>query len=154
MVQNLKKKQFFVSRMTRIWWILNRALKILKNCTFISPFRAKYITFDLKKERGAIFHDTEEPSKFWRKTDLWHDMKNYMKNLANFHQNTWKCQNWYFYIILLSKVENAWGINFQTSLCNDNEKWWNIWRGTNLLFQNWQNRFDEFWLENSKVSKV
>ena len=28
---------------------------------------------------------------------------NGMRNLANFHQNTWKCQNWYFYEILFSK---------------------------------------------------
>ena len=29
------------------------------------------------------------------------------KNLANFDQNTRKCQNWYFHGILLSKVENV-----------------------------------------------
>ena len=28
--------------------------------TFISPFCAKYITFDLKKYRGVIYHDTKE----------------------------------------------------------------------------------------------
>ena len=30
-----------------------------------------------------------------------------IRNLANFHQNTWKCQNWDFDGFLLSKVENA-----------------------------------------------
>ena len=30
-----------------------------------------------------------------------------MRSLANFHQSTWKWQNWYFDGILLSKVENA-----------------------------------------------
>ena len=35
------------------------------------------------------------------------DFKNDMRNLANFHQNTRKCQNWYFHGILLSKVKNA-----------------------------------------------
>ena len=34
-------------------------------------------------------------------------LENDMSNLANFHQNTLKCQNWYFHGILLSKVENA-----------------------------------------------
>ena len=29
-----------------------------------------------------------------------------MRNLANFHQSTQKCQNWDFDGILLSKVEN------------------------------------------------
>ena len=28
--------------------------------TFIGPFCAKYITFDLKKYRGVIYHDTKE----------------------------------------------------------------------------------------------
>ena len=31
----------------------------------------KYITFDLKKYRGVIFHDNEESCKIWRKIDLW-----------------------------------------------------------------------------------
>ena len=35
-------------------------------------------------------------------------LKNDMRNLANFHQSTWKCQNWDFDGILLSKVENVW----------------------------------------------
>ena len=34
-------------------------------------------------------------------------LENYMSNLANFHQNTQKCQNWDFDGILLSKVENV-----------------------------------------------
>ena len=29
-------------------------------------------------------------------------------NLAHFHQSTWKCQNWNFDRILLSKVEKVW----------------------------------------------
>ena len=34
-------------------------------------------------------------------------LENDMSNLANFHQNTQKCQNWDFDGILLSKVENV-----------------------------------------------
>ena len=34
-------------------------------------FCAKYVTFDLKKPKGVIFHGTEEWCKIWRKTDLW-----------------------------------------------------------------------------------
>ena len=33
-------------------------------------------------------------------------LENDMKNLANFHQSTQKCQNWDFDGILLFKVEN------------------------------------------------
>ena len=41
-----------------------------------------------------------------RKTNLW--FENNMRNLANFHQSTWKSQNWEVDGILLSKVENIW----------------------------------------------
>ena len=44
-------------------------------------------------------------AKFERKLTC--DLKNDMKNLANFHQSTRKSQNWDFEEILLSKVENA-----------------------------------------------
>ena len=37
---------------------------------------------------------------------------------------------------------------------NGAEEWWKIWRGIDLSFQNWLKEFDEFWLENSKVSKI
>ena len=33
-------------------------------------------------------------------------LKNDMKNLANFHQSTQKCQNWDLDWVFLSKVEN------------------------------------------------
>ena len=55
-----KKIWFVVSKMTIIWWILTWALEILKISTLIGSFCAKYITFDLKKYRGVIFHNTEE----------------------------------------------------------------------------------------------
>ena len=34
-------------------------------------------------------------------------LKNVVRNLANFHQSTRKCQNWNFDGIVLSKVENV-----------------------------------------------
>ena len=34
-------------------------------------------------------------------------LENDMRNLANFLQNIWECQNWDFRGILFSKVENA-----------------------------------------------
>ena len=69
-MQNLKKNWFVVSKMRRSWWILTWALEILKISTFIGSFCAKYITSNLKKYIGVIFHDTEEWCKIWRKTDL------------------------------------------------------------------------------------
>ena len=70
-MQNLKNNWFVVSKMRRIWWVLTWALKIFKICTLICSFCAKYVTFNLKRYRGVIFHDTEEWCKIWRKTNLW-----------------------------------------------------------------------------------
>ena len=55
-----EKNWFIVSKMTRIWGILTCTLKIFKISTLIGSFCAKYITFELKKDRGVILHDTEE----------------------------------------------------------------------------------------------
>ena len=39
-------------------------------------------------------------------------------------------------------------------MCHGNEEWCEIWRGIDLLVQNWFEEFDEFWPEHSKISKV
>ena len=70
-VQNLKRNLFFVSKMTRIWWILIRALKSLKHLHFDWSLLCKVYNVWPKKVQRSIFHDTEESCKIWRKTDLW-----------------------------------------------------------------------------------
>ena len=39
-------------------------------------------------------------------------------------------------------------------ICHDNEELHKIWRGTDLPFQSWDEKFDEFWPEPLKVSKI
>ena len=46
-------------------------MKVSKFWVLIGSFCAKYITFDIKKYRDVIFHDTEVWCNIWRKTDLW-----------------------------------------------------------------------------------
>ena len=46
---------------------------------------------------------------------LTYGLENDMRNMANFHQSTWKWQNWEFDRILSSKVENVWAKNLQRS---------------------------------------
>ena len=70
-VQNLERNLFFVSKMTRIWWILIWALKSLKNLHFDWSLLCKVYNVWPKKVQRSIFHDTEESCKIWRKTDLW-----------------------------------------------------------------------------------
>ena len=66
-----------------------------------------YITFDLKKYRGVIFHNTEQLCKIWKKKQTC-GLENGTRNFANFHQSTWRYQNWNFDEIFLFKVKNAW----------------------------------------------
>ena len=66
---------------------------------------------------------------------------------------TWKCQNRYFGI-LLSKVENAWAKTYRGVMSNGTAKWWKIWRGIDLSFQNGHEGFNEFWPEHSKIPKI
>ena len=58
-------------------------------------------------------------------------LENDMRNFANFHQSTWKCQNWNFDKIFLSKVENVWASNLQWSCVS-----WQ-WRVTQKFKRNW-----------------
>ena len=109
-MQNLKENQIVVLKMTRIWWILIRALKSLEICTLIGPFCAKY-TFVLKVTEELSSMMLKSHAKFDEKLTC--GLENDMRNLAHFHQNTWTCQNCYFHGILLSEVENTRANNLQ-----------------------------------------
>ena len=39
-------------------------------------------------------------------------------------------------------------------MCNDTKVWWKMWKGFDLLFQNWHVEFDEFWLKHSEAWKI
>ena len=66
-----KKDNFLFEKWKEFGEFWSKHLKVQKICNFIGPFHAKYITFDLKRNRRVIFHDTEESCKIWRKTDSW-----------------------------------------------------------------------------------
>ena len=75
---------------------------------------------------------TEELSFMTVKTvwGMW-GMWDNVRNLADFHQSTWKCQNWDIDGILLSKVENASAKNLQRSYV------YLHWRMMENLKKNW-----------------
>ena len=78
-----------------------------------------------------------------------------MRNMGNFHQSTWKSQNWDFDGILLSKVENIFELEiYRGVMCHDNKEWCKNSRGIDLSVQNWHEEFDKFWPEHSKISKT
>ena len=74
-MQNSKKNWFVVSEITRIWWILTRALKVSTICTLIGSFCAKYIMFDLKSSEDLSWN--------------WRLMQNLKKNWIVVPKMTW-----------------------------------------------------------------
>ena len=86
---------------------------VSKIYTLIDLFCAKYVTFDLKKYRGVIFHDTKVSCKIWRKYYLW--FEKWHVKFGKFSPERCKCQNWDFDGIFLFKVENAWAKKLQSS---------------------------------------
>ena len=62
-MENLKVNWDAVSKMTRIWWNLIRALESLQNL--------KYLMFDLKTTEELSFITLKGDVKFEEKTDLW-----------------------------------------------------------------------------------
>ena len=120
-VQNLQKNLFFISKMTRIGWILIRELKSLKNLHFDWSILCKVYHVWSKKVKKSYIWWNWGHAKFEEKLTC--GLENDIRNLANFHQNTWKCQNWYFHRILLSKVENVWATTYRGVISNDTEEW-------------------------------
>ena len=58
-------------------------------------------------------------------------LENDMSNFANFHQSTWKCQNWNLDKMFLSRVENVWASNLAWSCVSQQ------WRETQKFKRNW-----------------
>ena len=116
-----------------------RALKILKNLHFNWPLLCKVYVWPKKKEKLTC------------------GLENDRRNLANFHQNTLKCQNWYllsWYPFVQRAKCMRWKFIEELCVMNDTEEWWNIWRGIDLFFQNWHKEFDKFCLENLSLRNL
>ena len=68
--------------------------------------------------------------------------KNDMRNLANFHQSTWKSQNWNFDDILLLEIYEP-----KIYLGSYAPRQWSVmqnWRVIELSVENWHEEFDKF----------
>ena len=115
MKSNVKKNKFVVSKMTRIWWILIRALKSLKNLHFFWSLLCKvYNVWSKKLQRSYLswqWRVMQNLKKNWLVVN-WRGKKD-ITNAVNFHQNTWKCQNWD------PLVQNRWcmSLKFTGELC-------------------------------------
>ena len=64
-----------------------------------------YIMFEQRSTKELSLMTLKSDAKIEEKLTC--DLKNDLRNLANFHQSTQKCENWDFDGVLLSKVENV-----------------------------------------------
>ena len=128
-------------------------LKVSKIFILMCSFWAKYIFFHLKKYRGLIFYKTEEGYRIWKGIDL--SFQNWQKEFDKFWPGHLKVPNiftligsfWAKYILFELK-------KYRGVISHETEEGYKIWRGIDLLFQNWHKEFDKFWPEHSKVSKI
>ena len=114
--------------------------KVSKICTLIGPFRVKYITFDLKKYRGVIFHDTEKSCKIWSSLlfEKWHE------EFVNFSPEDSKISKtctligcfWPNYKIFEPK-------KYRGVMFNGTQRWYKVCRKTDLYFQKWHDEFSK-----------
>ena len=106
-----------------------------------------------KKYRGVIFHETKEIYKIWRGIDLL--FQNWHKEFDKLWPERSKVSKkfilmgsfWAKYILF--ELKKYRGIIFHEA-----EEGCKIWRGIDLLFQNWHKGFYKLWPEHSKVSKI
>ena len=96
----LKKKRFFVSKMTRIWWILIRALRSLKNLPFDWSVLCK--VYDVW------------PKKVQRSCNSWH--WGVMQNLKKKWLVVWK-MTWGIWQIFIRTLETVKIGTFMGSFC-------------------------------------
>ena len=113
----------------------------------------KYIMFELKNCREALFDGTEYWCKIWNKTDFcfqkWHE--EFSKFSAE-HLKVSKLGLWWDSFIQCRKCMS---LKFTGNLLVMTvKKRCKIVRGSDLLFQIWHEDFDEFWLEHLKISKL
>ena len=125
---------------------------VSKICTLTGSFCAKYKTFDIKKYRGVILHDTEEWCKISRKTDLWFGKWLGIWQIFTRALESVKIEN------LVGSFCPKWKMHelkiYRGVMCNYTEQWWKTWRGIDLSLQNWHEEFDKFWPKHSEVSKI
>ena len=128
-------------------------LKVTKIFILMGSFWAKYILLELKKYRGIIFHETEERYKIWSGIDL--SFQNWHKKFDKIWPKHSKVSKifilmgsfWAKYILF--ELKKYRGIIF-----HETGEGYKIWSGIDLSFQNWHKKFDNFWSEHSKVSKI
>ena len=146
-MQNLKENWLVACKMS------SRNSENLHFDGFLLP--KAYEVLDEKAQRVCLL-TLRSDAKFEEKLTL--GSKNDMRNLVYFNMSSVKSENLHFDELLLSLVYYVWvKKKYKGVMCHDTEEWRKIWRGTDLCFEKWCEKFGEIWwisLELSKISKV
>ena len=122
-----------------------------ENFLLMGSFCSKYKRFELQKFRGVTFHGTEQLCKMWINLYLvvskmpwgiWWTFIRALKSLKNCILIGSFCPKHMF------QLENFIGF-----MCHYTEKWWKIWRKTDLWLEKWHKKHGQFSCEQSKVWK-
>ena len=152
-IQNLERNRLVPSKLaSEIWKIWPEHSKVLKNFTLMCSHLAKYIFFQLKKNREIMFHKAEERHKIWRGINLlfqnWHKEFDKIWPGHSKISKTFIFMGSYWAKYILFELKKYWEIIF-----HETGKRYKIWRGIALLFQIWHKEFDKTWPEHSKISE-
>ena len=119
----------------------------------MGSFWAKYIFFELKKNRGIIFHETDEGCK------IWGGINSLFQNWHKEFDKIWTEHSKVSKILILMGSFWAKYIFFELKrnrgiIFHETEQGCKICREIDSLFQKWHKEFDKIWPEHSKVSKI
>ena len=75
-----------------------------------------------------------------------------IRNLANFHQSTFKSLTMVTLMGSFCLKEKIYELKIcRGVMCHDDEEWYKIWTEADVSIQNWHEVFDEFWPEHLKI---
>ena len=125
--------------------------KVSKNDTLMGCFLPKYLMFQLKKYRGAIFHDTRVWCKFWKKKPMlvW----KITCRIDKFPPEDTKFSKLWLSLDPFIQRRKCMSLKLKEEFCV-NEEWCKVWNRTDLRFQSWHEEFNKFWPKDSKISKI
>ena len=96
----------------------------------------------MKKYRRVMSRDNEEWCKVWRKTDSW-------------FQKCEKSENLHFHVLLLcQKYIMFEPKKYRGVIYQNTEEWCKIWRETDLSFEEWHEKFCNFWPNTRKSQNL
>ena len=117
------------SDMRKVWWKTNCDMRNLVNFN-VSSGKSEILDFDVLPFSIAYkFSSKKEQKNYlsWKRKKIQtlktFCLKNNMRNLVNFNQNSGKSENLHLDGLLLQKVCNVWAKKIQTSCVVKNDLW-------------------------------